>query len=127
MSIHDAAGVAVAGRRFPIPMGVQIVHWACGLRGAVAYALAVNMPHVGPSLPIPLPFHQTPFCASCGTASDGWPFVRGTAFGVSGRSAWGGLRTSMWCGASVRGGMTAACVFHPVRRRTRRGGWASRR
>lgn len=30
-------------RRFPIPFRVQTMQWACGLRGAVAYALATYM------------------------------------------------------------------------------------
>lgn len=42
-------------RRFPIPFRVQTMQWACGLRGAVAYALAAFMtqlPKAQPSEPI---------------------------------------------------------------------------
>lgn len=35
-----------AGRRLPLPINLQHTLWACGLRGAVAYGLAVNLPNI---------------------------------------------------------------------------------
>ncbi len=35
------------GRRLPLPINLQHTLWACGLRGAVAYGLAVNLPNIG--------------------------------------------------------------------------------
>ena len=37
----------LAGRKLPLPRNLQTVLWACGLRGAVAYGLAVNLPQAG--------------------------------------------------------------------------------
>ncbi len=34
------------GRRLPLPINLQHTLWACGLRGAVAYGLAVNLPNI---------------------------------------------------------------------------------
>ena len=34
------------GRRLPLPVKLQHTLWACGLRGAVAYGLAVNLPNI---------------------------------------------------------------------------------
>ena len=35
-----------AGRKLPLPINLQHTLWACGLRGAVAYGLAVNLPNI---------------------------------------------------------------------------------
>ena len=35
-----------AGRRLPLPYNLQTIMWAVGLRGAVAYGLAVNLPQL---------------------------------------------------------------------------------
>lgn len=41
------SGVCVhAGRRLPLPRNLQHTLFACGLRGAVAYGLAVNLPNI---------------------------------------------------------------------------------
>ncbi|GMH41763.1 hypothetical protein BSKO_09673 [Bryopsis sp. KO-2023] len=42
-NIFPLAYLANRFRRFPIPFRVQTMQWACGLRGAVAYALAAYM------------------------------------------------------------------------------------
>jgi len=44
LNIFPLSRLANLLRETPIPPNVQIMHWLCGLRGAVAYALAVNMP-----------------------------------------------------------------------------------
>ena len=44
VNIFPLSMLANTMRETPIPPNIQIMHAACGLRGAVAYALAVNMP-----------------------------------------------------------------------------------
>lgn len=44
VNIFPLSRLANILRETPIPPNVQMMHAACGLRGAVAYALAVNMP-----------------------------------------------------------------------------------
>lgn len=39
-----------AGRRLPLPRNLQHTLFACGLRGAVAYGLAVNLPNIDAEL-----------------------------------------------------------------------------
>ena len=46
-NIFPLSRLANTLRETPIPPNVQLMHAACGLRGAVAYALAVNMPSAG--------------------------------------------------------------------------------
>lgn len=44
---HSGVCVCVhAGRRLPLPRNLQHTLFACGLRGAVAYGLAVNLPNI---------------------------------------------------------------------------------
>ncbi len=44
---HNHRQTLCAGRRLPLPINLQHTLWACGLRGAVAYGLAVNLPNIG--------------------------------------------------------------------------------
>ena len=44
INIFPLANLANSFRRFPIPANVQTMQFACGLRGAIAYALALNLP-----------------------------------------------------------------------------------
>ncbi|CAM6113063.1 unnamed protein product [Calypogeia fissa] len=44
VNIFPLAWLANKGRRRPISNPMKVMMWTCGLRGAVAYALAVNMP-----------------------------------------------------------------------------------
>jgi hypothetical protein len=48
VNIFPLSRLANTLRETPIPPNVQVMHAACGLRGAVAYALAVNMPSTRP-------------------------------------------------------------------------------
>jgi sodium/hydrogen exchanger 3 len=48
VNIFPLSRLANTLRETPIPRNVQVMHAACGLRGAVAYALAVNMPSTRP-------------------------------------------------------------------------------
>ena len=43
----ELRAIVLAGRKLPLPHNLQTVLWACGLRGAVAYGLAVNLPQAG--------------------------------------------------------------------------------
>jgi len=49
VNIFPLSRLANLLRETPIPPNVQMMHAACGLRGAVAYALAVNMPSTRPN------------------------------------------------------------------------------
>lgn len=44
INIFPLANLANYFRRYPIPKNVQTMQFACGLRGAIAYALALNLP-----------------------------------------------------------------------------------
>jgi NhaP-type Na+/H+ or K+/H+ antiporter len=44
-NIFPLAAVANKLRSTPIPFNMQIMQWLCGLRGAIAYALVINLPH----------------------------------------------------------------------------------
>lgn len=44
LNIFPLAHLANKRRVVKIPMKMQMMQWACGLRGAIAYALSVNMP-----------------------------------------------------------------------------------
>lgn len=46
-NIFPISFVVNAFRTRPVPYTVQIFQWFCGLRGALAYALALNMPLYG--------------------------------------------------------------------------------
>lgn len=47
LNIYPLAYLVNRGRRLPLPINLQHTLWACGLRGAVAYGLAVNLPNIG--------------------------------------------------------------------------------
>lgn len=47
-NIFPLARLANKHRRVPITHSMQMVQWACGLRGGIAYALAANMPNARP-------------------------------------------------------------------------------
>lgn len=46
LNIFPLATLANSFRRYAIPLNVQVMQWACGLRGAIAYALCLNMPSI---------------------------------------------------------------------------------
>ena len=45
LNVFPLAKLANLQRRKKIPRNVQVMQWACGLRGGIAYALAVNVPN----------------------------------------------------------------------------------
>ncbi|KAL3155429.1 hypothetical protein ABBQ38_010986 [Trebouxia sp. C0009 RCD-2024] len=46
VNIYPLAYLVNKGRRLPLPRNLQHTLFACGLRGAVAYGLAVNLPNI---------------------------------------------------------------------------------
>lgn len=46
LNIYPLAYLVNKGRKLPLPINLQHTLWACGLRGAVAYGLAVNLPNI---------------------------------------------------------------------------------
>lgn len=43
-NIFPLAALANRLRTIPIPFNMQVMQWLCGLRGAIAYALVINLP-----------------------------------------------------------------------------------
>mmetsp|Transcript_28535 Transcript_28535/g.93243 ORF Transcript_28535/g.93243 Transcript_28535/m.93243 type:complete len:537 (-) Transcript_28535:999-2609(-) len=48
LNIFPISRILNMKRRVPIPFNIQVMSFACGLRGAIAYALSLNLPNAKP-------------------------------------------------------------------------------